>query len=100
VLDDPDAVPQTEPGSMMWGGELVLRDGVAVGQVMSGAWGETLGAPVGLAYVRHHAADVVTPAYLRDGAYQVNIGGNVRPATLHLRPPYDPAGTRVRGTAP
>ena len=29
---------------MIWGGELVLRDGVAVGQVTSGAWGETLGA--------------------------------------------------------
>ena len=38
VLADPDA--------MIWGGELVLRDGVAVGQVTSGAWGETLGACV------------------------------------------------------
>jgi 4-methylaminobutanoate oxidase (formaldehyde-forming) len=27
----------TDPGAMIWGGELVLRDGVAVGQVTSGA---------------------------------------------------------------
>jgi 4-methylaminobutanoate oxidase (formaldehyde-forming) len=86
-----------EPGAMMWGGELVLRDGAPVGQVMSGAWGETLGAAVGLAYVRHPAGDVVTPGYLREGMYQVNIGGEIRPASVHLRPPYDPAGTRVRG---
>ena len=33
-----------DPGTMLWGGELVLREGVAVGQVTSGAWGATLGA--------------------------------------------------------
>ena len=46
---------------MIWGGELVLRDGVAVGQVTSGAWGETLGACVGLAYVRHPAGEAAHP---------------------------------------
>src|SRR5215831_7013352 len=89
-----------EAEEMMWGGELVMRDGMAVGQVMSGAWGETLGAPVGLAYVRHHDGDVITPAYLREGSYQVNVGGTVCRAAIHLRPPYDPAGLRVRGGPP
>jgi glycine cleavage system aminomethyltransferase T len=87
--------PQPAPG-VMWGGELVLRDGKPVGQVMSGAWGEALGAYVGLAYVRHPDGDVVTSAYLREGSYQVNVAGDIRPATVHLRAPYDPAGTRVR----
>jgi 4-methylaminobutanoate oxidase (formaldehyde-forming) len=86
--------------SAMWGGELVLCDGRPVGQVMSGAWGEALGAYTGLAYVRHPDGDVVTPAYLREGTYQVNVAGDIRPATLHLRPPYDPQGTRVRGGPP
>src|SRR5215467_13839898 len=76
-----------EAEEMMWGGELVLRDGVAVGQVMSGAWGETLGGYVGLAYVRHPGGDAVTPAYIRSGSYQVNIGGDIVPAAVHLRPP-------------
>jgi len=96
----PQTVPQTAPPSAMWGGELVLRDGQPVGQVMSGAWGEALGAYVGLAYVRHPDGDVVTPAHLRSGTYQVNVAGDIRPATLHLRPPYDPQGTRVRGASP
>src|SRR5580700_11111851 len=30
--------------ALMWGSELVLRDGAPVGQVTSAAWGETLGA--------------------------------------------------------
>lgn len=44
VLPDPDV--------MIWGGELVLRNGIAVGQVTSGAWGEAVRGCVGLAYTR------------------------------------------------
>jgi Glycine cleavage T-protein C-terminal barrel domain len=40
---------------MLWGGELVLRDGVAVGQLTSAAWGEAVGRAVGL------SATCVTP---------------------------------------
>ncbi|HEX2704309.1 MAG TPA: FAD-dependent oxidoreductase, partial [Candidatus Lustribacter sp.] len=43
LLDDPDA--------MMWGGELLRRDGLGSGQVTSAAYATTLGACVGLAYV-------------------------------------------------
>jgi len=88
VLDDPDL--------MMWGGELVLRDGLAVGQVTSAAWGETLGSCVALAYVWRRDGAVVTADHLREGSYEVNVGGHVRPATLHLRPPYDPTGARIK----
>jgi glycine cleavage system aminomethyltransferase T/glycine/D-amino acid oxidase-like deaminating enzyme len=86
-----------DPAAMIWGGELVLRDGVAVGQVTSGAWGETLGAAVGLAYIRHPAGEVVTPEVARSGRYQVNVGGDLCEATVSLRPPFDPAGDRVKG---
>ena len=86
-----------DPSVMIWGGELVLRDGVAVGQVTSGAWGESLGACVGLAYVRHPDGAVLTPDLARSGAYQVSVGGRLYPADVHLRPPFDPAGDRVKG---
>jgi glycine cleavage system aminomethyltransferase T/glycine/D-amino acid oxidase-like deaminating enzyme len=85
------------PEAMIWGGELVLRDGAAVGQVTSGAWGEALGACVGLAYVRHPDGGVLTPDLVRAGEYQVNVGGTLYPATVDLRPPFDPAGDRVKG---
>jgi glycine cleavage system aminomethyltransferase T len=92
VLDEPG-----DPDVMIWGGELVLRDGVAVGQVTSGAWGESLGACVGLAYVRHPDDAVLTPDLVRSGAYQVNVGGGLHAASVHLRPPFDPASDRVKG---
>ena len=82
---------------MIWGGELVLRDGLAVGQVTSGAWGDTLGACVALAYIRHPDGDVLTPDHARAGHYQVNVGGHLYPATVHLRPPFDPPSHRVKG---
>ncbi len=89
VLSDPDA--------MIWGGELMLRDGIAVGQVTSGAWGEAVGGAVGLAYIRHPDGDAVTPDFARAGRYQVNVGGRLYPAAVGLRPPFDPAGDRVKG---
>jgi glycine cleavage system aminomethyltransferase T len=90
VLDDPDV--------MMWGGELVLRDGLAAGQVTSAAWGEAIGRSVGLAYIRHSGDEVITADLARAGSYQVNVGGELCPATLHLRPPFDPAGRRIKDT--
>jgi heterotetrameric sarcosine oxidase gamma subunit len=89
VLSDPEA--------MIWGGELVLRNGAAVGQVTSGAWGETIGGCVGLAYIRQPDGGVLTPDLVRDGEYQVNVGGRLYPAAVGLRPPFDPAGDRVKG---
>jgi 4-methylaminobutanoate oxidase (formaldehyde-forming) len=88
VLDDSDP--------MMWGGELVLRDGLAVGQVTSAAWGQAIGSSVGLAYIRHPDGEVITADFTRTGRYQVNVGGTLCPATIGLRPPFDPAGDRVR----
>jgi 4-methylaminobutanoate oxidase (formaldehyde-forming) len=99
----PAAPPPSRPAwgpprwPTLWGGELVLRDGAAAGQVMSAAWGEAVGAPVGLAYIWDPAGAVVTPDFLRAGRYEVNVGGHIWPASVSLRPPFDPAGTRVRG---
>jgi 4-methylaminobutanoate oxidase (formaldehyde-forming) len=90
-------VPEAE---MIWGGELVLRDGVAVGQVTSGAWGETVGGCVGLAYVRHPDGGVLTPDVARAGDYRVNVGGTLYAATVSTRPPFDPAGDRIKGRYP
>ena len=85
-----------DPGPMLWGGELVLRDGVPVGQVTSAAWGEAVGASVGLAYVADPAG-VTSRDWVTSGSYAVNVGGSVHPVTVGLRAPYDPGNDRVRG---
>ncbi len=85
---------------MLWAGELVLRGGRALGQLTSAAWGETLGASVGLAYLRHPGGTPVTADFARAGSYQVDIGGQRCPAAVHLRPPLDPAGQRLQKDRP
>ena len=52
----------------MWGGELLLRNGEPAGQLTAAAWGETLGAAVGLAYVRDPAGEVVTADFAQGRA--------------------------------
>jgi glycine cleavage system aminomethyltransferase T/glycine/D-amino acid oxidase-like deaminating enzyme len=88
VLDDP------EP--MLWGSELVLRDGLAVGQVRSAGWSQTLGGSVAIAAVWRRDGEPVTPDYIRSGSYAVDVAGEIRPATVGLRPPYDPEGAKIR----
>ena len=87
VLDDP------EP--LLFHGEVVLRDGVAVGDVRSGSYGWTVGGAVGIASVG--AGGPVTREWLEAGHWEVDVAGTRHPATLTLRPPYDPRSERVRG---
>lgn len=84
------------PEAMLWGGELILRDGVAAGQVTSAAWGEAAGACVGLAYVWDPAGKPVDISWLRAGSYSVNVGGELFAITIALKALYDPTNERIR----
>jgi heterotetrameric sarcosine oxidase gamma subunit len=82
--------------AMLWGGELVLRDGAVAGQVTSAAWGQTVGGCVGLAYVRAQDNAVIDAEWVNAGDYQVNVGGSLHPVSVSLRPIYDPNSTKIR----
>jgi glycine cleavage system aminomethyltransferase T len=86
----------SDPDVMLWGGELVLRDGVPAGQVMSAAWGATVGAAVGLAYVWDPEGGPVAKDWLLGASYEVDAGGIRCAATVSLRPLVDPDGVAVR----
>jgi glycine cleavage system aminomethyltransferase T/glycine/D-amino acid oxidase-like deaminating enzyme len=91
-----EAVPGSGEDVMVWGGELLVRDGVAVGQVMSATWGATVGAGVGLAWVNGADGETADAAYVRAGDYEVNVGGRRVPVRVSLKPPYDPSGEKLR----
>jgi glycine cleavage system aminomethyltransferase T/glycine/D-amino acid oxidase-like deaminating enzyme len=74
-----------DPGAMLWGGELVLHHGRPVGQVMSAAYGATVGAGVGLAYVRRD--EPVTSTWLTSGGFEVDLAGQRLPVTVTLKAP-------------
>ncbi|MFM7211146.1 MAG: glycine cleavage T C-terminal barrel domain-containing protein, partial [Actinomycetota bacterium] len=63
-----------DPSAMLWGGELMIRDGVGVGQVTSAAYATTTGACVGLGYVRGDA-DLT-------GSWAISVGGRMVPVSV------------------
>ncbi|UYM07326.1 GcvT family protein [Solicola gregarius] len=87
-------VSDAEP--MLWGGELLLRDGGAAGIVTSAAWAAATGACVGLAYVSAPDGVVANRDWVGGGTYSVDVGGTTYPVEVSLRPPYDPANERIR----
>jgi 4-methylaminobutanoate oxidase (formaldehyde-forming) len=84
------------PDAMLWGGELILRNGVVAGQVTSAAWGETTGSCVGLAFLRAADRAKVDAEWVGAGDYEVNVGGHLHPITVTLKAIYDPSNSRIR----
>jgi dimethylglycine dehydrogenase len=71
------------------GYESVMHEGTAVGYVTSGAYGHCIG--------RSLAAGYVPSALALEGArFEIDILGQLRRATVHLEPLYDPKGLRLR----
>ncbi|GMQ86195.1 MAG: FAD-dependent oxidoreductase [Acidimicrobiia bacterium] len=84
----------TDPEPMMFHGEVVHRNGAPVGYIRSASYGFTLGGAVGLAMIE--ADEPVTGDYLNDGAWETEIVDRRYPATVSIRPLYDPSSKRVR----
>jgi len=82
-----------DPEPQMFHAEVVLRNGVPVGDVRAASYGHTLGAAVGLAMIE---GDPVDTAWLEEGEWAVDIAGKVYPAEVSLQPMYDPGMERIK----
>jgi 4-methylaminobutanoate oxidase (formaldehyde-forming) len=74
-----------DPAPMLWGGELVLRDGAPAGQVTSAAYGATVGAAVGLALLRSEGP--VRQEDLDASAFEIDVAGDRYAARITLTAP-------------
>jgi len=81
---------------LLWGGETLLRDGRPVGDLSSAGYGHTVGASVGLGYVKR-ADGAIDAGWLGSGTFEVDLAGTRHKAKLSLRCPYDPTGERIKG---
>ena len=70
------------------------RDGTIVGYLNSGMYGHTLGAAVGLGYVKNK--DGVDADFVVSGRFEIEIAGRKVPAKASLSPMYDPRNLRIR----
>ncbi len=84
----------TDPEPLLYGEEPILMDGDPVGYLRSGAYGHTLGGAMGMGYVEH--PDGVTADLLAASSFEIRVAGDRVPASVNLRPMYDPRNERVR----
>jgi glycine cleavage system aminomethyltransferase T/glycine/D-amino acid oxidase-like deaminating enzyme len=79
---------------MLFHAEVIRRNGKPMGYVRAGSYGHTLGAAVGLAMIE--AGEPITPDWLKAGKWDVEIAGNTYPATVSLKPLYDPENKKIK----
>lgn len=84
-----------DPNPKVYGNEPVYRDGVTVGELTSGAYAFKIGAATGLAYVRRKDGGAVDAEWLK-ADWQVEVQGEMVPASVSFSSPYDPKNERVR----
>jgi glycine cleavage system aminomethyltransferase T/glycine/D-amino acid oxidase-like deaminating enzyme len=86
--DDSAAVP------LLHHEEPIIRDGVVVGSVKSGAWAHRLGRSIGMGYV--NAAGGVSKEWLESGRWEIEVACDRHGARIQLQPWYDPHNERIR----
>jgi 4-methylaminobutanoate oxidase (formaldehyde-forming) len=86
----------TLPGStaLLLHDEPIWRDGVVVGRTTSGQFGHTIGMPIAMGWVTGRKP--IAAAWLNAGRYEIEVAGERLPARIHLEPPWDPRGARMR----
>jgi 4-methylaminobutanoate oxidase (formaldehyde-forming) len=83
-----------DPEPMMFHAEVVRRNGKPIGYVRAASYGFTVGGAVGLVMVE--AGEPVTQAYLDAGKWEVEIAGKLYPATLSMKPLFDPDNAKIK----
>lgn len=90
TLEDHDHLVDAWP----WGGEPIYRNGRFAGVTTTTGYGYSLRNLVCLGFVRHYDSNdnmvPVTPEYVLDGVYEVDIAGIRYPASVSLRSPILP----------
>jgi glycine cleavage system T protein len=83
-----------DPEPLLFHDEPIVMDGERIGLLTSGSYGHTLGAAIGMGWVRHAAG--VTPDLLGWARFEIEIAGARYPAEASLSAFYDPRGARLR----
>eukprot|EP00041_Stephanoeca_diplocostata_P030363 m.917961 g.917961 ORF g.917961 m.917961 type:complete len:877 (+) comp23739_c0_seq7:230-2860(+) len=82
-----------DPEPLLFHGEVVVRNGRAVGDVRAASYGHTLGGAVGLAMIADECK--INKNYIDDAEWHVDIGGTQYPIAVSARPMYDPTNERM-----
>ena len=74
----------------------ILRDGEPVGSTTSSMWSYVEDRCLTMGYLHRPGAEGVVQDWLDAGRFEINVGGELVPATPSIRSFYDPRNRRVR----
>ncbi|MEH6404170.1 MAG: FAD-dependent oxidoreductase [Sneathiella sp.] len=83
-----------DPACILLGRETIYRNGERVGWLTSAGFGHTIGKAIGFGYVRNTKG--VDLEYLKTAQYELDVATMRIPASLHLKPLYDPEMKKVK----
>ena len=83
-----------DPEPLLYHNEPIYRNGKLNGITTSGMYGHTLGAAVAMGYVQN--PEGVTPEFVAEGRYEIEVAERRVPARASLTPLYDPRNLRIR----
>jgi glycine cleavage system aminomethyltransferase T/glycine/D-amino acid oxidase-like deaminating enzyme len=86
----------TSDTPVAWGGELITADGEPFGEVTSTSFGYSLGAVVGIGWLRSRD-ESIDDTWLSKRQFAIDIAGVAVPVRCSLRPFYDPKSEHMRG---
>jgi 4-methylaminobutanoate oxidase (formaldehyde-forming) len=83
-----------DPEPLLYHDEPIYRNGQLVSSVTHGAYAHLLGCAMGMGYLEN--PDDVSEEWIAKRRYEIDVEGQLIPATAHLKAPYDPFNRRVR----
>ena len=83
-----------DPKVILLGRETILRNGEFAGYLSSGGFGYTVDKSIGYGYVRRDQG--IKDDYLINANYELVVAQQVVPASIHLKPLYDPTASKIR----
>ena len=83
-----------DPAPLIYHDEPIYRNGEIVSANTHGAYGHMLGRSLGMGWLEKEGID---DDWILAGKYEIDVEGELVPAKVHLSPPHDPKGERLKG---
>lgn len=90
-------VPLSATDPLLYHGEVIYRNDIAVGDIRSASYGHTVDAGVGLSMIESSNKDEpITKGYIQNGTWEIDIAGKRYPCQVSISPFYDPKNERIK----
>lgn len=83
-----------DPQPLLHHGEVLWRNGERICEIRSASYSHTLGGAIGLCMLESN--EPIKKLYISGGDWAIEIGNDMYPCTVSLRPLYDPTNEKIK----